>query len=232
MIVKKIVPNVYAISLGFVNVFLLDEEELTLIDTGISGSEKKILEAIAELGYRPQDLRHILITHLHYDHTGSLEILKRVSGARVYMHALDAVSYLTGEVMRPVEPSPGLITQLIVKNLNKRQAPPAANLAVIDQLITNNEEIEKTGGINAIHSPGHTAGHLVYLWPKQNGVLFVGDAASNMLHLGYSILYEDFAQGQKTLLTMGRMQFNTACFSHGKTILSQASKKFSETFHQ
>jgi glyoxylase-like metal-dependent hydrolase (beta-lactamase superfamily II) len=145
---------------------------------------------------------------------------------------LDGSSYSKGGVMRPVEPSPGLITQLIVKNLNKRPSPSADHIAGIDKLISMDGEITGTGGLQAIHSPGHTAGHIAYFWPKHNGVLFVGDAASNMLHLGYSILYESFSQGQETLVKLGQMQFNTACFSHGKAIQSGASDRFKNTFHQ
>ncbi|MBE0696373.1 MAG: MBL fold metallo-hydrolase [Anaerolineaceae bacterium] len=232
MIAKKIVPNVYVVSLGFVNVFLIDAGELTLVDTGTPGSEKKILAAIAELGYQVHDLHHILITHMHYDHTGSLEKLKQVSGAKIYMHALDAASYSKRETMRPVEPSPGLINKLIVKNLNRQQPSLPESLAVIDEIITSNKEIPATGGIQAIHTPGHTAGHTAYFWPKQNGVMFVGDAASNMLHLGYSILYENLALGEKTLSDLGQMKFSTACFSHGKTIQSRAGDKIREKFHQ
>lgn len=230
MIARRIADHLYVIPLGFVNAFLVAYQELTLIDTGVAGSDKKILAAIEELGFRPHDLRHILITHLHYDHTGSLGEMKRASGARVYMHEIDAVSFSNGDVMRAVEPSPGWISRLIVTKINRNQQQSSGKNTLVDDFIANDDTLEATAGIRPIHTPGHTAGHIAYYLPQQGGVLFVGDAASNFLHLGYSILYEDFSQGQKSLEAISQRDFEIACFSHGKIIQSGASQKFSERF--
>jgi glyoxylase-like metal-dependent hydrolase (beta-lactamase superfamily II) len=229
MTVKKIAQHIYEVSLGFVNVFLIDAEELTLIDAGIPGSEKKILPALSELGYQPHDLRHILVTHLHVDHVGGLEQMQKASGAQVTMHYLDSAAYRAGEA-RKVEPAPGLINRIIVHNINKQRSTPPVSTANIDHEIREDTEIPGTGGMRAIHTPGHTAGHIVYYWPKDKGILFLGDTASNMLHLGYSFLYENFAQGKQTLGKIAQMDFETACFSHGKAILSGAGEKFQKTF--
>lgn len=231
MLAKIITNHIYSVSLGFVNVFLVDAGELILIDTGIPGSEQKIFQAIRDLGKQPSDLRHILITHLHYDHTGSLAAVQRESGAQVWMHALDAQSYLRGDVMRPVQPGPGLFSSLIVRGIHSSrrkggELPPAQ----IDHLLNGREEIPSSGGLQAVHTPGHTAGHLAYFWPGEGGVLFAGDAASNMFRLGYSILYENLDQGRATLAQLGQTTFAKACFSHGGPIQSGASQKFSTRF--
>lgn len=230
MIAKPIFDHLYMISLGFVNVFLVNADELTLIDTGIAGSGKKILSAIEQIGYRPQDLRHILITHLHFDHTGSLDEIKRASGAMVSMHQLDADDFSNGNVMRPVEPSPGLLSTMIVNTIRRRPSAIGAKNALVDHFISGDGEIKGTGGIRAVHAPGHTAGHVVYYWPQHNGVLFVGDAASNMFRIGHSILYEDLSQAQKTLAALGNLPFDTACFSHGRVIRHGAREKFAQKF--
>lgn len=229
MIARQIAPEVYAISLGFVNVFLLDVAELTLIDTGVPGSAARIIKAILQIGRQPEDLRHILVTHLHRDHTGSLAELKRISGAQTYMHPLDAEVYSQGEVMRPVEPSPGWITRIIVKRVNAGKREKNPDIAMIDQFLAGGEDLDSTGGIQAIHAPGHTAGHLAYYLPRQS-ILFAGDAASNLFHLNYSILYEDFRQGQHTLARMAKIGFERACFSHGKEIEKAASAIFQQRF--
>ena len=79
--VKQIVPRVYAISLGFVNTFVIDVDGLTLIDTGVSSSVERIIAAVRALGRQPTEIKHILLTHCHADHTGSLQALKAVTGA-------------------------------------------------------------------------------------------------------------------------------------------------------
>ncbi len=70
---------------GRVNCYLIEDEPLTLVDTGPnSGKSLDELErALAEHGRRIEDLELIVITHQHMDHLGLLEILARRSGADV-----------------------------------------------------------------------------------------------------------------------------------------------------
>ena len=69
---------------GRVNCYLIEDEPLTLIDTGPnSGKSLDDLErALAAHGRRIEDLELIVLTHQHMDHLGLLEILARRSGAR------------------------------------------------------------------------------------------------------------------------------------------------------
>ena len=70
---------------GRVNCYLLEDDPLTLIDTGPnSGKSLDELElALGRLGRRIEDLELIVITHQHMDHLGLLEIVARRSGAEV-----------------------------------------------------------------------------------------------------------------------------------------------------
>jgi len=70
---------------GRVNCYLIEDEPLTLIDTGPnSGKSLDDLErALAGHGRRIEDLERIVVTHQHMDHLGLLEILARRSGAEV-----------------------------------------------------------------------------------------------------------------------------------------------------
>jgi glyoxylase-like metal-dependent hydrolase (beta-lactamase superfamily II) len=225
MAMKELAPGVYMISLGMVNAYLLDAGELTLIDTGPPGSEAKILAAMGELGQRPTDLRHILVTHCHTDHAGSLAALKQAAPAQAYMHPLDAALVREGRSMRPVKPAPGLLPGLLF-NLLIRAAPTALPAAVIDHELNDGDELPFAGGLKAIHAPGHCAGQLVFLWPHYGGLLIVADAASNVMRLGLSIIYEDLAEGQRSLSKLAALNFEMACFGHGGPIKSGASARF------
>jgi glyoxylase-like metal-dependent hydrolase (beta-lactamase superfamily II) len=70
---------------GRVNVYLIEDEPLTLVDTGPnSGKALDELEtALAGHGRRVEDLELIVITHQHMDHEGLAQILARRSGAQV-----------------------------------------------------------------------------------------------------------------------------------------------------
>jgi glyoxylase-like metal-dependent hydrolase (beta-lactamase superfamily II) len=77
-----------------------------------------------------------------------------------------------------------------------------------------------------IHTPGHCAGQVAFLWPREGGVLFVGDAAANTLGLRLSISYEDLALGKRMLAKLAALPFSVALFGHGRTIASGAAEKF------
>ena len=77
------IPTPFAV--GRVNCYLIEDDPLTLVDTGPnSGKALDELErALAEHGRRVEDLGRIVITHQHIDHLGLVDILARRSGAEV-----------------------------------------------------------------------------------------------------------------------------------------------------
>src|ERR1700743_482208 len=84
-------PNFYQVSLAEVNVFIAKTKAgLTLIDTGPPGSKADIFQAIRNIGFDPKDIKHIIVTHAHYDHSGSLADIVKEVDATVYMHPADA----------------------------------------------------------------------------------------------------------------------------------------------
>jgi glyoxylase-like metal-dependent hydrolase (beta-lactamase superfamily II) len=77
---------------GRVNCYLIEDQPLTLVDTGPnSGKSLDELErTLAQRGHAIEDLELIVITHQHMDHLGLLEILARRSGADVAaLHLLE-----------------------------------------------------------------------------------------------------------------------------------------------
>ena len=83
------VPTPFAV--GRVNVYLVEDDPLTLVDAGPnSATSLTTLEgALAEHGRRVEDLERIVITHQHIDHIGLVQILANRSGAEVV--ALEAL---------------------------------------------------------------------------------------------------------------------------------------------
>ncbi len=122
MAIKQVVPGLYQVSLGIVNSFILDDGgDLTLIDSGVAGSDAKIMAGVAELGKGPGDVGRILVTHAHGDHTGGLAALKRQTGAPVYIHPADGALIATGQSARPAKAAPGVMNALITRMMR----PPA-----------------------------------------------------------------------------------------------------------
>lgn len=225
MSIKPIVPDLYVIALENVNAYLLTQDEVTLIDTGFAGSEGKILQALHELGKPPDALRHIIITHCHPDHAGSLAALQQATGATTYAHPLDAPAIRAGTVSKLLTPTPKLLQRLLFW-LFIRNSSPNYPPAAVDREINDGERLPMAGGLRVIHAPGHCAGQVALFWPQQGGVLFAADTCANMPSLDYSLGYEDFALGQQTLTTLAQLEFAAVCFGHGNAITQDATAKF------
>jgi len=60
---------------------------------------------------------------------------------------------------------------------------------------------------------------LAFLWPQHGGVLIVGDAAANVVRLGYPPVSEDLEEAKRSLAWLARLEFEVACFGHGKAIV-------------
>src|SRR3954453_21428548 len=88
---SEVVPGIWRIVIGTpwpvgpVNVYVLDDDPLTLIDTGQrSDAALAALEAgLAALGRRVEDLERIVVTHQHIDHCGLAGLLVERSGAEL-----------------------------------------------------------------------------------------------------------------------------------------------------
>jgi glyoxylase-like metal-dependent hydrolase (beta-lactamase superfamily II) len=77
------IPTPFAV--GRVNCYLIDDDPLTLIDTGPNSGKAlvELSDALAEHGRRVEDLERIVITHQHNDHLGLVGVLADRSGAEV-----------------------------------------------------------------------------------------------------------------------------------------------------
>lgn len=226
MVAKQIVPGLYGMRLGIVNVFLLENDgKLALIDTGMPGQAEKILAAAQALGYRPEQVRDIVVTHCHADHAGSLAALKARTGARVWMHPLDAALVRQGVPGRPFKPAPGALPRLMMAF--SRFFPQAIEPAEVDKEVEEGQVIPVAGGLQVFHAPGHCAGQIALRWTRQGGVLIAADIAGNSLgRLDLSLVYEDLEQGQRDLRRFAGMAFESACFGHGRPILTGADQAF------
>jgi glyoxylase-like metal-dependent hydrolase (beta-lactamase superfamily II) len=76
---------------GVSNCYIVSNNELLLVDTGMPGKSGEIIDYIKnDLKRDPQDIKTIVVTHHHFDRTGSLDKLKKITGAKVAIHSTDA----------------------------------------------------------------------------------------------------------------------------------------------
>lgn len=74
---------------GAVNAYVIDDPELTLIDSGpnLPGCLEALREGLADLGHPLEAVRRVIVTHEHSDHYGLLRAVVQASGAQVFCHA-------------------------------------------------------------------------------------------------------------------------------------------------
>src|SRR5215469_4935527 len=64
---------------------------LGLIDVGSGASVEQVLSGVRAAGFDPEDIAHLVLTHVHLDHAGAAgALVRRIRGAQVYVHRLGA----------------------------------------------------------------------------------------------------------------------------------------------
>src|SRR5262249_5216679 len=154
----------------------------------------------------------IALTHHHTDHRGGLGLLHQ-KGVELYVHAIDA-QIVRGERKPPPPNGSALlkIANAVLGPILMRSDP-----AGVDVELAEDDEIPGTGGLRAVHTPGHTMGHMSFLHPDKR-LLFVGDAARHPQSGVASTparFAEDMSEAQRTIAKIAGLDFDTAVFGHG-----------------
>ncbi len=171
---------------GRVNCYLIEDDPLTLIDTGPnSGKSLDDLEqALAAHGRRIEDLELIIVTHQHMDHLGLLEILARRSGAEV------AALYLLGPYLANFSHS-ATDDDEFAQGVMRRHGVPDDLATVLGSLAAAFRAFGSSGNVTrelrdgdelqlrdrtlrVHHRPGHSPSDTV-LWDSDREILIAGD---------------------------------------------------------
>ncbi len=168
-----IVPGIYRVPGVVANSYLVvDDTGVAVIDSGLPFSHRRILQALRELGRRPEALKVILLTHADRDHVGGAEALRAATGATVLAGAQEGEAMAIATETRRVE-LPGPVRGLF--EVASRFAFARVTPVRPDRVVADGDELEGWGGFRVLHTPGHTPGHMSYYLPSR-GVLFAGDS--------------------------------------------------------
>jgi metallo-beta-lactamase class B len=86
----KIFDNLYYVGMDWVSSYLIATDDgLILIDALYGKFPKHILQSVRALGFDPKNIKYILCTHGHYDHTEGADTLQKVTHARIGMTDAD-----------------------------------------------------------------------------------------------------------------------------------------------
>ena len=143
----RVVANLYAVGTMDLGMYLVvTDAGHILINTGVHQSDVLIRNNLASLGFDLEDVKILLSTQSHWDHTGALAEVKRQTGARLWATTRDAhvlrdggysdPQFGGGEMFEPVE---------------------------VDELVVEGDVVELGGTELKVHiHPGHTEGSSSY----------------------------------------------------------------------
>jgi glyoxylase-like metal-dependent hydrolase (beta-lactamase superfamily II) len=229
MKLEQVSTSVYRIGMGFVNAYVIQgSADVTLVDTGMPGSASAIFAALEEIGRGPGDVGRIILTHLHYDHTGSVTELRKHLSAPMVMHPTDAELLRQGRVARDFNPAPRFWARLMSAGM--RGIPRTIDPIEVQEEVADGQVLSDVADARVIHVPGHAAGQIALLVPEDGGVLIAADAASNFFRLDYPPIFEELERGRESLRRLAAESFETACFGHGRVIRKGASAAFQRRF--
>lgn len=192
-----------------------------LVDTGSAGFAADILDGLRTLGAHPGDLREIVLTHSHNDHTGSAAALAAATGARVLAGAADA-PVIRGEIPEPppvLEDWERPLYETITCSPALLPAPPCP----VDRELSDGDTLDWGEEVRIIHVPGHTAGSIACHLPD-SGVLFTGDTIANVGQLMLGVFNVDRKQAEASFRKQAALDVETACFGHGDPLIGGAGQ--------
>ncbi|AWT51835.1 MBL fold metallo-hydrolase [Mycolicibacterium smegmatis] len=173
---NKITDRVHFARTDLVNWTLVTGDDgVLLIDAGFPGQREDVLDSVRQLGFGPDDIKAVLLTHAHVDHFGTAIWLAKTYGTPVYCHA-DEVGHARREYLEQATPA-GVARQVWQPRWLKWALAISRQGAFDHSGIPSTQaftpEIGLPGKPTAIPTPGHTGGHCSYL---VDGVLVAGDA--------------------------------------------------------
>ncbi len=217
----EIIPGIHQVDGVNGNAYVIAGEGLTVIDTGIPGSGKKILSYIRDTLHRdPSGIKTVIITHFHTDHVGGIPALKGAApGLKIAAHERDA-GFISGQKTLPRYSG---IKGVLLKIFTLLMSP----VVPVDILLRDGDRI---AGLVCIHLPGHTPGSIGLL-DEETGTLFAGDLLrwdGTALSEGPGGFTMDVPASRDSIRKISLLRFDTLLIGHGKPLRPEAAAKVQE----
>jgi len=209
----EIVPGLHAVRLLGSKGYLVVDGELTLIDAGLRGSTPLLRWYLSRIGRQLSDITRIVCTHGHPDHIGGVHEIAALTGAEVLMHPADTAR-LRETRLRDVMQRPAagqLVAGQLVAAMTRAPSDPRA--------LANGEVLPALGGLQVVHTPGHTPGS-VCLYAPAHRLLIVGDVLQvirGKISLPSHLFTEDMAAARRSIAGLAELDIETICFAHFPT---------------
>ncbi len=178
------IPTPFAV--GRVNCYLLEDEPLTLVDTGPNSGKAldELTTQLRERGHAIADIELVVVTHQHIDHLGLVEIVVEHSGAAVA--ALGAAAERLANFEDDAEAEDRFAVELMLRNGIPEEVTAAlrsvsrsfrgwgSHVAVTRPLADGEKIHFRDRTLQALHRPGHSPSDTVF-WDEARRILIAAD---------------------------------------------------------
>lgn len=172
-------PEIHVLDLNFQGLaeitaayLVIGPEGPVLIETGPGSTLKTLLGQIRKCGFAPEQIKHVLVTHIHLDHAGAAGWWAQ-QGAQVYVHSFGARHLIQPDKL--LSSAQRIYGDKMDTLWGEMLPAPAEKVTEV----FDNDVLEIAGlSIKALETPGHARHHHVYVLED---VAFTGDAAAARL---------------------------------------------------
>ena len=158
---------------GVIASYLLDGPDgVALVDVGSGATVEQLLASIRASGHQPEEIRHLVITHVHLDHAGATGgLLPYMPQARVYVHSIGAPHLIDpSKLIKSASRIYGDAMERLWGTMVPVPADRVTSLEDGDELRVGSRTLR------ALYTPGHAVHHVAY-HDEANGLIFSGDVA-------------------------------------------------------
>ncbi|HRE48364.1 MAG TPA: MBL fold metallo-hydrolase [Aggregatilineales bacterium] len=224
----KLAEGIYQHTIAqFVNIYVIaGTDGVGIIDTGVSGGLVNILRReLPKLGLAFEDIRHILLTHAHFDHIGGLKKLRAaLPTAKLYAGTRET-PILTGAEKLQVAPRSELrgLAWLTSFGLVTKVDP-----TTVEVMLNEGDRLDHLRGLEVVNLPGHSVGQIGFYLPSAR-LLIGGDVMFSLPLLGVKMPLRaasaDWAQAKESIRKVAAMDVDILSVGHVSAVVGGAGAK-------
>ena len=219
--------NIFTVRFGINRCYLIKENGVIMIDGGPPNKMERFRDFLREKSIAPKDIGLIVLTHGHFDHSGSAQEFRKLTGAKVVIHKEDREDYETSQHSFPLGTTKwGRFIRCVLYPATKLFSFPGGTPDII---LDDSDYPLDDYGIrgNIVYTPGHTKGSVSVV--LETGEAFVGCLAHNNLPFrlrpGLPIFAEDIHEVKKSWKSLLQRGVKMIYPAHGNPFSVDVIKK-------
>jgi len=225
----KIIDDLYMVGTPAMPVYLVDGEKPAIFDAGLAFLGKIYADGIRQILGR-RKLQYCFLTHSHFDHCGSVSVLKR---------EFPGLKVVASEKAKNVFGHPNALA--LIGKLTQAAEQLAKSIGIelaeferfvpfeVDLTLKDGEfvELSRDLTIEVLETPGHTRDCLSYFIPQKK-VLFCSEAAGIPDETGYIVseALVGFDQYYESMGRLSEVEYEVLCLGHRQALNGQDANKY------